>query len=540
MALLVLALVPSAVVSAVALRQVIEINQLWQSAGMEDALTSSVSVARESVNRLETDLGYATGPIIERWRTRPPDLERDRGERLFVARLLRDLGLDFLHVYAPDSSGVLQLESAVAPENVVVGREVDLAPEIEALAPDDSSLRSTTGALAFVHEVAGGRRVAIGFLLAPDFFLRLSELQLGLGTIRALGIYARVFRTWLLALLAGILLGVAALAIVAATWLSRRLAGPVGELSLRIERMGAAALQPVPMPARATPEVRTLARALNALTARLRATQENLLRAERVAGSAEVSRQVAHEIKNALATVEYATTTLDHDLDALPAEQRLSARETLTAIRKEFEVLKDVAETFSLLGRMSEPLRREAVDMNRLAANLRAPFTDSGVDFVLELDPAAPAVAGDERALRRLLTNLVRNAIEAQPETPAPGLVLRTRGDGATLAVEVEDRGRGMPAEVRARVFDAGFSTKREPGSGFGLFLARSIAEQHGGTLTLDSEPERGTVARVRLPAHSGAAPIGSIPETGAQTPAGDPRTLRVAEQARPERRGNG
>ena len=230
-ALLVLGLVPSVVVSAVALRQVIEINQLWQSAGMEDALTSSVSVARESVDRLETDLEYAADPIVMRWSDRPPDLERDPPERLFVARYLRDLGFHFLHVYTPDGRGGFRLESAVAPESVVVGRTVDLAPEIAAMTPADPSLRSETGALAYVHEIAGGRRVAIGYLLAPDFFLRLNELQLGLGIIRALGVYARVFRTWLLALLAVILIGVAGLAVVAATWLSRRLAGPVSELS---------------------------------------------------------------------------------------------------------------------------------------------------------------------------------------------------------------------------------------------------------------------------------------------------------------------
>ena len=270
------------------------------------------------------------------------------------------------------------------------------------------------------------------------------------------------------------------------------------------------------MPAHATTEVRTLARTLNTLTARLRATQENLLRAERVAGSAEVSRQVAHEIKNALSTVEYATATLDHDLAALPPEQRHSARETLTAIRKEFEVLKDVAETFSLLGRMSEPLRRESVDVNRLVANLRAPFADSGVQFTLDLAPDAPAVSGDERALRRLLTNLVRNAIEAQEESPTPALVVRTRREDAGLLLEVEDRGRGMPREVRTRIFEAGFSTKREPGSGFGLFLARSIAEQHGGTLVLDSEPGQGTVARLRLPARSGDEANPPMTEAGA------------------------
>ena len=506
LALLLLALVPSALISVFAFRQVNQVDQLWASAGLEEALTSSVAVAKQSLARMGTDLDYAAGPLAGRWQDRAPDFRADEAERRYVARFLRDVGLDFVHVYAPDGDG-WRLESAAYPESVVVAQEVDLAPEIATLAPSGGLLQSAGGAFAQVRAVAGGRRVAVGYLLAPDFFGRLSELQLGLGTYRAVTVYARVFRTYLVVVLAVTLLVVAGLALLAASLLSRRLAGPVALLSEQLRGMKPQAPQRVGTPAHATPEVRELAEVINQWAAELQ-------RAERVAGSAQVARQVAHEIKNSLSTLEYATVSLEDGLARMPEAGRRAAAESLAAMSKEFQVLKEMAETFSLLGRMAEPLIASPIDVNALLASVRAPYAKAEVRVELDLEEGLPPVLGDERALRRVLTNLVKNSIEAQGAgaageagavPPAAALVIRSRREGAAVRIDVADRGPGIAPDVLARVFDPGFSTKREPGSGFGLFLARSVAEQHGGSIVLDSAPGAGTTASLRLPVAAGA-----------------------------------
>jgi signal transduction histidine kinase len=502
LALLLLALVPSALISVFAFRQVLQVDQLWASAGLEEALASSVTVAKQSLTRMSTDLDYAAGPLTGRWLDRAPDFRTDAAERRYVARFLRDVGLDFVHVYAPDGDGY-RLESMVYPESTLVTHDVDLAAEIAALEPTAGPLQSASGAFAQVRDVAGGRRVAVGYLLQPDFFGRLSELQLGLGTYRAVTVYARVFRTYLIVVLAVALLLVAGLALLAAGLLSRRLAGPVALLSGQLREMKPQAPQRVATPAHATPEVRELAEVINQWAAELQ-------RAERVAGSAQVARQVAHEIKNSLSTLEYATVSLEGGLAHMPQAERRSAVESLAAMSKEFQVLKEMSETFSLLGRMAEPLIASPLDVNGLLASVRAPYTQADVRVDLDLEPGLPPVLGDERALRRVLTNLVKNAIEAQGGGGAAGegaplgaaaLVIRSRRDGAAVRIEVADRGPGIAPEVLARVFDPGFSTKREPGSGFGLFLARSVVEQHGGSIVLESAPSAGTTASIRLPA---------------------------------------
>ena len=258
------------------------------------------------------------------------------------------------------------------------------------------------------------------------------------------------------------------------------------------------ALKPVPEPEHATPEVKNLARAINALTGRLRAAQADLLRAERVAGSAQVARHVAHEIKNELSTLRYATQRMERRIEFLPAAERDIARESLAAIRHEFETLEEMAETFAELGRMGGALELRPVHLNPLVRSLHALHTESPFGFELALEENLPPVLGDERALRRLLSNLLKNAFEAQPARGRP--TVRTLAEGGAVRLEVEDRGPGMPPEVLSRAFDPGFSTKGR-GSGVGLFLARAIAEQHGGGILLESTPGQGTLARVRLPA---------------------------------------
>jgi signal transduction histidine kinase len=211
--------------------------------------------------------------------------------------------------------------------------------------------------------------------------------------------------------------------------------------------------------------------------------------------------------------------SLEDGLARMPEAGRRAAAESLAAMSKEFQVLKEMAETFSLLGRMAEPLIASPIDVNALLASVRAPYAKAEVRVELDLEEGLPPVLGDERALRRVLTNLVKNAIEAQgagaageggaappaAAPPAAALVIRSRREGAAVRIEVADRGPGIAPDVLARVFDPGFSTKREPGSGFGLFLARSVAEQHGGSIVLDSAPGAGTTASLRLPVAAGA-----------------------------------
>jgi signal transduction histidine kinase len=497
-ALLVLALVPGTVVSVIALRQVIQINQLWEGAGMEEALASSVTVAKQSLQRMERDLELASGPLIERWKGTAPDFDHQPSEKLFVSRFLDDLDLAFVQVYAPDSTGDYHLESAVYSNKKKV-QPFSIDEEIDRWQAGHGALQSTTGAFARIEELKDGRRIAIGYLLAPDFFGRLSELQLGLGTYRALSVYARVFRTYLLVLLACILVAVAGLSMGAAWFLSGRLAGPVTSLAQDIKGMGAdpMAIRMVKPADHASQEVVALANELNTLTRQLRAKQIELMRAERAAGSAQVARHVAHEIKNTLATIGYSLWPLEQSFASLPAAEADSARESLASMHEQLASLEEMADTFSQYGRMAEPIPDHLVDLNQIARATRAAYAGAELPVRLEEGGGPLLVLGDENALRRAISNLVKNALEAQGARGE--IVLRTSRVDDTAVIEVLDAGPGIPLDAHERIFDPGFSTKGR-GSGIGLFMVRSIIDRHHGTITLESRPEGGTRARVTFP----------------------------------------
>jgi signal transduction histidine kinase len=118
--------------------------------------------------------------------------------------------------------------------------------------------------------------------------------------------------------------------------------------------------------------------------------------------------------------------------------------------------------------------------------------------------PGLPPLRADPEQLRVLLANLVVNALESMAEAgggaPARlGLALRASGAGE-LEFRVSDTGRGVPAELREKIFYPFFST-RQRGSGVGLALAQKIALSHGGSLELEGGAGAGAVFRLRLPA---------------------------------------
>ena len=115
-----------------------------------------------------------------------------------------------------------------------------------------------------------------------------------------------------------------------------------------------------------------------------------------------------------------------------------------------------------------------------------------------------PRVLGRAAELREVLTNLLLNAIEAMPK--GGEITLRTWVAASAVCVAVGDTGIGMTAEVRHRVFDPFFTTKGARGTGLGLSVSQAIIKAHDGTLSVDSEPDRGTTFVISLPCSSEAA----------------------------------
>lgn len=228
---------------------------------------------------------------------------------------------------------------------------------------------------------------------------------------------------------------------------------------------------------------------------RQRAEESRL--AESLARLGELAGGIAHELRNSLATLSGYLTLIERR----PDEE--SAADYLAEIRHEAVHLERVLDDFLSFARpgtvrmgelsLDRLLRRAAADPSLAGVEVRVrdPGDDSGGEVWMR---------GDQQLLERVLRNLLHNAAQAEREAGRHGPVdaaVELRDDGVVLAIE--DRGPGLPPEIRERLFHP-FATGRRGGVGLGLALAHRIVVLHGGRIRLDDRPGGGTRAELFFP----------------------------------------
>jgi signal transduction histidine kinase len=255
--------------------------------------------------------------------------------------------------------------------------------------------------------------------------------------------------------------------------------------------------------------------ALARVTRRLERLDLQLARANELAAMGRTSAAVAHEVKNALNGLSVALDLLA--AGRAPPEARDAVR---TRARAEIDRLRRVAEDLTLFA--AEPrLAASAVDAGRLLGQAAQAVSEQAQDARVEVELRTPdppiVIRGDEAKLLSALINLARNGIEAMgpgafgeplgsaPPTRSRRLDLSAARDGERVIFSVADEGSGIPAEVRAQLFEPFVTTKRT-GTGLGLAIVRKIVDAHGGEVSASDRPGGGTVFRLSLPPSREAA----------------------------------
>jgi signal transduction histidine kinase len=134
---------------------------------------------------------------------------------------------------------------------------------------------------------------------------------------------------------------------------------------------------------------------------------------------------------------------------------------------------------------------------------VQAKMQERGIELVTERDAAAGSLEADRGALRSALVNILENAADAcaqDERQPGHRVVFSLHAKSNTVRFRICDDGIGMDDETRAKIFDLFYSTKGRQGTGLGLFITRRIIQQHGGSLTVDSAPGKGSDFRVEVP----------------------------------------
>jgi len=212
---------------------------------------------------------------------------------------------------------------------------------------------------------------------------------------------------------------------------------------------------------------------------------------------------VSHELRSPMAAVIGAARTLQERWRTLTAAQR----EAFLAL-----IADETNRLAALIGDVLDTSRIEAgtfsysfsdVDLARLVTDIVA-TASIGQDEVrvrADVEASLPAIRGDRERLRQVLANLIDNAVKYSPH--GDEVEVRARRENGAVAISVADHGPGIPADQQRVIFEKFGRAEvpgSKPGTGLGLFIARSIAEAHGGTLEVESQADRGATFTLTLP----------------------------------------
>jgi signal transduction histidine kinase len=300
----------------------------------------------------------------------------------------------------------------------------------------------------------------------------------------------------------GVLLGAIVIILLAAglgAWVAQRVADPVARLT-RATRQIASGQLDVRIVADTADELRRLVTDFNTMAATLRAQRAELGRAHELKAWADMSRQVAHDIKNPLTPIQLAAEHLQrvHEDRGRPLGPVFDT--CVDTVLRQVKLLRQIASEFSTFAASPTPTV-EAVPVDALLRSIVDPYRAglaAHTTVTIEVPPETPALRTDRILTARALTNLVENALQAMPT--GGRLTLHATLDGAEVVVTVTDTGHGMSPDQLVRAFEPHFSTKTG-GSGLGLANAKRNIESCGGSLTAASTLGTGTTMTVRLPA---------------------------------------
>jgi len=239
---------------------------------------------------------------------------------------------------------------------------------------------------------------------------------------------------------------------------------------------------------RGSGEMRSMARAFNAMSARLATDTEERRR---------LLADVSHELRTPLTVIQ---GNVEGMLDGLyPADR--PHLERLLAETRQLERLVEDLRTLSLADAGALPLHREPTDLAALASDVVAGFgpqaAGDGVALTVE-EGEVGTLDLDPRRVRQVIGNLVTNALRHTPSGGRVTVAVHVAGDGVELMVS--DTGSGMDAEAVGRAFDRFWRAGDAAGAGLGLGIVRDLVRAHGGDVTLESSPGTGTTVRCRFP----------------------------------------
>jgi len=292
---------------------------------------------------------------------------------------------------------------------------------------------------------------------------------------------------------AGVLLG-----LLLAWWATARITRPVHELAGAAGEVAAGNWN-TRVDIQSSDEIGELAAAFNQMTRHLTEQRERLVQSERVAAWRELARRLAHELKNPLFPLQITVENMRRARDQYPEQFDEVFREGAATLLAELANLKTIINRFSDFSKMPAPELRPTKVNEIVRAVMKlvdGQLVGQKVQPRIELDDTLGPVDADPAQLHRALQNLVLNALDAMPSGGV--LTVRTGRSDGSVRLEIADTGSGLTKEECERLFTPYYTTKQH-GTGLGLAIVQSVVSDHGGRISVESEPGRGSTFRIEL-----------------------------------------
>jgi signal transduction histidine kinase len=289
-------------------------------------------------------------------------------------------------------------------------------------------------------------------------------------------------------------------AVVFASYLSRTVTKPIGELVRASARIGKGDLS-FRLPENSRDEIGLLQTAFNRMVDGIVKLEETETRMEKSELASQLAALMAHEIKNPLNSIGLIVDLMGDRYTPRNDSDREAIKRLSDNLKQELSRLNDIVDSCLRFARPNElSLRRTQVALllQETADFIRPEADEQNVRIELDLETRLSEITADYGQLRNAIMNLLINALQAMPE----GGTLRIRArptENGGVSVAIQDSGCGIPRENQSRLFDPYFTTKIR-GFGLGLSVVDRIVRDHGGMITVESDTGKGSTFTIELP----------------------------------------
>jgi PAS domain S-box-containing protein len=225
--------------------------------------------------------------------------------------------------------------------------------------------------------------------------------------------------------------------------------------------------------------------------------EEELVKAQRLATIGETAAMVGHDLRNPLQGIAGIVYLAKRDLESRKAADRKAAAALLDTIQEQVVYMDKIVSDLQDYSQPLAPKLTETNLPNLIKQTLSTITIPEAVKVTVEIEKPAENAMIDPTLMRRTLTNLTINAIQAMPKRGK--LTIRARAAGDSTIMTIEDTGAGIPRKNLAKLFSPFFTTKAK-GQGLGLAVCKRLVEAQGGTITVKSKARKGTAFTIKLP----------------------------------------